>query len=188
MIEGMIKALIIFLIVSSVRYIYRRFFVKMISEDMWISLIDVYNDGDSTQEERKKAEQILIYYEPLLLARGIRYMTNEEFLARKNQQRIPARKTTSGRQVTSPSAMKIERPIRTGNAHLPPLLPKQSCSMIGLITIAQHDQTFGPYDVAGVVALWDQGQLAGNALYWHDQLDDWKSLASDIEALRMMQA
>jgi TPR repeat protein len=67
-----------------------------------------------------------------------------------------------------------------------PPLPMKPTAKIGPITIAQHDQTFGPYDVAGVVDLWDQGQLAGNALYWHEQLSDWKPLASDVEALRMM--
>lgn len=68
----------------------------------------------------------------------------------------------------------------------PPPLPKTRITKIGPITFSQNDQTFGPYEAAVVVSLWDQGQIAGNALYWHDQLDDWKSLASDIEALRLI--
>jgi hypothetical protein len=67
-----------------------------------------------------------------------------------------------------------------------PPIPKKPPAKIGLITIVQQEQTFGPYDVAAVVALWDQGQIAGNALYWHPQLTDWKPLASDVEALRGM--
>ena len=188
----MLHAVLIFLLYSIIVFIYRRFFAKMISEEEWIAQLTAYNDEETYPlEERKKAEQFLIHHENLLRARGIRYITNEEFLARKNQPHIPAQKTTNdwqNWQVTSPSAMKIGRPNQTDNAGQPPPLPRKRASTIGPITIAQHGQNFGPYDAAGVVALWDQGQLAGNALYWHEQLPDWKPLASDIEALRMMLA
>jgi len=183
----MIHGLIVALLTYACIWIYRRFFAKMISEEEWVGQLTAYHDEDTyTLEERQKAEQFLIYHEGLLKARGIRYINNEEFLAQKKQRQIRAQTTASELQTARPVVMKIEQPGRTDNARLPPPLPKRAASVIGPITIAQHNQTYGPYDVAAVLALWDQGQLAGNALYWHGQLSEWKPLASDIETLRTM--
>lgn len=66
---------------------------------------------------------------------------------------------------------------------MPPLPPKPS---IGSIWLTQNTQVSGPYDAPSLLAIWDNGQIAGNSLYWHDQISDWKPLARDIEVIRQM--
>ncbi len=98
----------------------------------------------------------------------------------------PRKKTTKISLPESAVATDVVQTHPINKPRQPPPLPKTRAARIGPITFSQNGQVFGPYELAVVVNLWDQGQIVGNALYWHDRLDDWKSLVSDVESLRKM--
>ena len=52
------------------------------------------------------------------------------------------------------------------------------------ITLMLNNQTYGPYQIKDLLDMWDAGQIAGNALYWHEGRAAYVPLAADIEKLR----
>jgi uncharacterized membrane protein YhaH (DUF805 family) len=54
------------------------------------------------------------------------------------------------------------------------------------VTLMQNNQAYGPYRLRDLLAMWDSGHIAGNALYWHEGKTAYAPLASDIEKLRVL--
>lgn len=88
-------------------------------------------------------------------------------------------------EITQKSPVKPDAPDNRPISQPPPL-PSARVTTIGQISLSQNGVVYGPHFLSEVIGMWDRGQIAGNALYWHDQLSDWKPLSDDIGALRQM--
>lgn len=123
---------------------------------------------------------------PLMLAGHILFMfvpgkRREAVAAAPKSRYVSARpktkyvKSEPGRSVMDSVAGFLGVPESPRTAAMPPE-----------ITLLQGGSTYGPYPPAVLCKMWDDGEIAGNALYWHESLPEYRPLAVNLEQIRRL--